>query len=287
MSVNNFEEQRLQLPFDLYQRYKIIADLIEAVRDRGRIFSILEVGSGGHKTLGLFLPGDRIYYLDKSFPPELAGKSEFVTGDATNLPFNNGTFDLVISTDVYEHIVPGQRHRCLIELIRISKEMTVLAAPFNTGKVASYERRCNEHYRAIFSTDHPWLKEHIANGLPDLETTFNFIKGQGYHVEIIPNGYLTRWLTMQVNSFITTNKPALLELVTQLNSFYNLHFYEADNREPSYRKVLAIPKTLQNKAEISFFKEQVQRKSLHRRSIGSFEYTLQQMLNNIRHQAQI
>ncbi len=50
------------IPFDQAQRYGVTAMAIEALREPGQIFSILEVGANGHRRLGALLPRDRIVY---------------------------------------------------------------------------------------------------------------------------------------------------------------------------------------------------------------------------------
>jgi len=243
MSVDDpLEQRRLLLNYDHYQRYKITADFVHNVRTAGETFSVLEVGSGGLQELALFLPEDRICFLDRSFPPHLSGKPGFVAGDATALPFNDGTFDVVVSIDVYEHIVSGKRPLYLKELWRTSRRLIILAAPFDTELVALYERLCNEYYRAIHRAGHPWLQEHLANGLPDLSRTVDFFTGKSCLVETVPNGYLPRWLIMQIPYFLVLKNDLLKGLFTQLNAFYNQCCYAGDNREPAYRRVLVICK---------------------------------------------
>ena len=56
--------ENLKMTFDQLQRYRLTADLIEAVRGRGSL-TILDAGS--HQGyLASFLPGDTIYNLDRN-----------------------------------------------------------------------------------------------------------------------------------------------------------------------------------------------------------------------------
>lgn len=239
---NSLVQKRLLINFDRYQRYKICSDFVKAVRDGGETFSVLEVGSGVLQELALFLPEDKIIFFDKSFPPQVTGRQEFVTGNATNLPFRAEAFDLVVSIDVYEHIPAPERSVYLHELLRCARRMVILAAPFADGLVITYEKLCHEYYKAIHGKEHPWLKEHLENGLPDLQQTVNFFSHLGCWVEVVPNGYLPHWLTMQIPYFLLLKNPSLNDLFIQLNAFYNQHCYPADNREPAYRKVLLVCK---------------------------------------------
>src|SRR5215210_4298040 len=95
-------DKQLSLPFDQHQRYRIVADAIERLREGSGPLRILDVG-GGEGIILNFLPEDRITILDQS--ADEAGYG-FVRGEATALPFEDESFDYVASVDVYEHIEP-------------------------------------------------------------------------------------------------------------------------------------------------------------------------------------
>src|ERR1700756_4853800 len=107
----------LELPFDQYQRYKIIEEVINVLRNPGQRFKILDVG--GHPGLiNGFLPQDDTFIVDKlecDIP-------NFQKADILDLPFKDGSFDIVISVDVMEHIPVEKRVKFLEELWRVSKE---------------------------------------------------------------------------------------------------------------------------------------------------------------------
>lgn len=42
-------------------------------------------------------------------------------GDCTNMPFEDNTFDLLFSGDVFEHITPEQKDKCIAEAFRVLK----------------------------------------------------------------------------------------------------------------------------------------------------------------------
>jgi hypothetical protein len=73
----------LKLPFDKFQRYKVVADIINKFRKNKEIFEILEVGAGGEETLKKFLPHDNFIFLDKELLPEDRQKSNYIFGDIT------------------------------------------------------------------------------------------------------------------------------------------------------------------------------------------------------------
>jgi ubiquinone/menaquinone biosynthesis C-methylase UbiE len=55
-------------------------------------------------------------------------ESEFVRGDALELPFPDGSFDRVFSGHFYGHLEPGQRERFLAEARRVAPELVVVDA---------------------------------------------------------------------------------------------------------------------------------------------------------------
>lgn len=268
------------LNFDRYQRYKICSDLINAIKACKEAFSILEVGSGGLQELALFLPEDKITFFDRSFPPNLAKRPEFVTGNAINLPFAAGSFDLVVSIDVYEHIPAQDRPVYLEELLRCARRQILLAAPFANGLVLVYEKLCYAYYKTLHSQEHPWLQEHLENGLPDLPATIEFFTQRNWMVEVIPNGFLPHWLIMQVPYFLLLKNPSLKDLFVQLNAFYNQFCYPADNREPAYRKILIICKDHRDLGPVLEAKRQILSACSREPAIGNEEATLNYLVDS-------
>src|SRR3990172_9742337 len=125
----------LSLPFDQYQRYKILQDIVSRIREDDQTFSIIDVG--GHPGCILdFLPNDKITIADQLE----CDLPQYRKVDALNLPFDNGSFDIAVSMDVLEHIPPESRSQFLKELCRVARHYVVLAAPFEHSQVVSAER---------------------------------------------------------------------------------------------------------------------------------------------------
>jgi hypothetical protein len=150
----------LQLTFDKFQRYKVVADIINKFRKNKEIFKILE---GGEETLKRFLPHDHFIFLDKELLPEDRQKSNYILGDITEMHIVE-SYDFVVSIDTYEHIHPSSRERFINELIHPSNIATIIAAPFDTPGVKESEVIVNEAYVLTYDTEYRWLHEHIQNG---------------------------------------------------------------------------------------------------------------------------
>ncbi|HWZ66045.1 MAG TPA: class I SAM-dependent methyltransferase [Patescibacteria group bacterium] len=93
-------------------------------------------------------------------------KPNYVQANALDMPFEDGSFDFVVSCDVFEHIASKDRHQFLKELHRVAKHFVVICAPFDHPGVDESEKWANDFYKSLSGQDHPWLIEHIENKLP-------------------------------------------------------------------------------------------------------------------------
>ncbi|MCP4156304.1 MAG: class I SAM-dependent methyltransferase, partial [bacterium] len=159
-------------PFDLYQRTRDITEIVNIIAaDSGKKkLRILDVGgfridAEERETLLLreFLPDHEIFALDlnECFIPG------YVKGDGTNLPFKDGVFDIVVTSDVYEHIPGNLRSRFIENLIRTSNAFVILGAPFYSPEAELGEKIIFEYVRKVLFAEQAQLKEHIDNRLPE------------------------------------------------------------------------------------------------------------------------
>ena len=237
--------ETLKLQFDLFQRYKVISDMINTFRKNKEIFKILEIGAGGEETLKKFLPRDNFIFLDKELLPENGQKNNYILGDITEMHIAE-SYDFVVSTDTYEHIHPSSRKRFINELIQPSTIATIIAAPFDTLGVKESEVIVNEAYVLTYGIEHRWLHEHIQNGLPSLSYTLGLIEKLGLNYTVIPNGYLPRWIDMISTYLLTEGMQEFSKIIEELSVFYNKNLYQYDSISPAYRQVIIIIKEGQN-----------------------------------------
>lgn len=227
---------KLELPFDQYQRYKMVEELVGLIRD-GRRLRVLDVG--GHPGfISVFLPEDDTFVLD-TLPPE---GLNYVQGDGARLPFKDDSFDLVVSIDTLEHIPSDQRSGFLEEQLRTSRNYVLLAAPFEDENISLAEQIVNEFFIKKIGHPNESLEEHFANGLPRLGETLSFFDENGVQHLEIPNGYLYNWLVMMMALPAAQAQPDSTELVAMINRFYNQNLYVSDNRKPCYRTVILASK---------------------------------------------
>ncbi len=222
------------LSFSVFTRYQSVADHINALRQSSEKFSILEVGGRGN-FLKLFLPNDKITILDVDDSDE----ENYVKGDGRKLPFKKHSFDVIVSTDVLEHIPPADRNKYLEEQVRVAREAIILSGPLYTSDVAQIEKKANRYYQELTGEEHPWLKEHVGYGLPEaekVEAVFNrhklrFFKSWNQRVSL--------WSEMVLVDLLvaTAYTPAVEKMFRSLSYLYNTKIFPYDCDENGYRTI--------------------------------------------------
>jgi glycosyltransferase involved in cell wall biosynthesis len=229
----------IQATFDQFQRYGIAAHAIEHLRSPGQIFSILEVGANTHRILGKLLPHDKIIYLDREIPPEMQGASDVLIGDATNLDIPDGSFDIVIALDVFEHIEPAHRTDFLRHISRVSRMATLLGAPFASAAVTKAENEACAFWDGLFRTPYRWLVEHAENGLPDLIQTKQQLDELGMKSVQFGHGNLGVWCEMMKAHFASEACEELRAPIAAMDNFYRDHMLANDvGEDETYRQFL-------------------------------------------------
>ena len=128
----------VRVPFDQYQRYRLVADVLGELRGAGGL-SVLDVG-GGSGLLQRFVPDDRVVAVDLEPQP---GVGVQVRGDGCRLPFRDGAFDVVCAFDTLEHVAPEQRASFVRECRRAASRWVVLAGPCDSAPVRRARCGCS------------------------------------------------------------------------------------------------------------------------------------------------
>lgn len=233
----------LGLPFDLYQRYRL-ASQVGSRLTRG---PILDVGGLlGDRDGHVATTADFLTDLEMDEPAPVrttdlrhCDHPDHAPAPAWEQPFGDGSFDLVLSLDVLEHLEPERRPDFLSELDRVSRSFILIGAPFSTPEV----ERTEEELAEGLLNARRFLEEHRTLGLPSHDLVeSHFGDRAGYEVHRFPSGYLPRWRAMQV---LTQHYFQLNDYtsMTSLNRLYNRTCYVADLTEPAYRSLFLISKT--------------------------------------------
>jgi len=229
------------LQSDLYTRNKIIGSAIGVLKEHLGLPSlkVLDVGGRGARMREFLSPSEEVLVLDLR-PPE-SEHGNYIIGDIANAPFANGKFNVVIASDLLEHIKPTSRESVLAEMLRISSHYVILGAPFFSPEVARAESLVNSLHLSLRGCEHPWLKEHIENGLPNEEELLTYLRNNDIGFRKIATNNILNWLL--TNFFLQT---ASFNLMPKSNldavfQFYNLNFQQlGDGIEPTYRRIYVI-----------------------------------------------
>ncbi|UCD83294.1 MAG: class I SAM-dependent methyltransferase [Deltaproteobacteria bacterium] len=235
----------LELPFDQYQRYKILQEAIDLLREDDKSLKILEVGGYPGNILG-FLPEDNITIVDQ----KESKLPSYRQADALDLPFGEGEFDVSVSLDVLEHIPPDKRERFIRELWRTCRDHLLLAAPFDLPLRVQAEQIVIQFISHKLGYTHPPLEEHRRYGLSRREEIIGILKNLGAEILVLPNGNLSRWVMMMILLFYLESEAELGPVAELVNHYYNYNYYKYDNCEPCYRELLIASKKELPKAKV-------------------------------------
>jgi hypothetical protein len=135
--------------------------------------STLEVGSGA---VGIGLLADRPFVgCDLKFERQPAPQMSAVMGSALHLPFADGEFEVVVASDVLEHIPPNSRAAVVDQLIRVGRRWILMGVP--CGPSAARSDGWLARWLAFRGKSDPdWLVEHRMFGLPSCEGVDDLLK---------------------------------------------------------------------------------------------------------------
>ena len=226
----------LQLPFDQYQRYRLVADLIEELAE-SKSMRILDVG-GRTALLREFLPEHRVHLVDVD-PSDAEG---LLLGSGAALPFQDGSFDVVCAFDTLEHVPVDLRDEFVRECARVSRAYVMLAGPYQSDAVQRSEELLQEFLKAKVGQPHRYLNEHRELGLPDRDRVESLLTAAGAQVHTFGHGRLDRWLLAMCLELYIESDPLLQPLGPPFYEFYNRLVYPHDHSEQNYRHVIVAAK---------------------------------------------
>ncbi len=211
---------KLDTPFDQYTRQTIVADLINDLRENDTTkFKILDVGGykGGTKAS---LPNDLVTVVDIVDMEE----KDYVKASALNLPFDDKSYDFVVSFDALEHVQAKERKAFVSECLRVSNRGVIICAPHNSPRNALAEKNLNLLYKKIKNVPHRWLMEHIDNGLPEFSGLIQLAGKKGYHTVSAYSNDTDLWTLIQSGLLTNEEFPDAAPKLIALNKKYNRTF---------------------------------------------------------------
>ena len=175
-------------PFDA-SRYKKVLSLIPA--DSG---SILDAGCGN----GAFLDFSRrsgypMIGLDRSSAAVAVARTAFkmpvMQGDASQLPFADAAFDVVIALEVLEHLPYGVYEHALSELERVARRYIIINVPNAEKRLFVTCQYCGTRYHPAYH-----LRSFTSDGLRHLFRRFELHRHEVVHSDQIDYTWYPRAL---------------------------------------------------------------------------------------------
>ena len=162
----------LERNINLILRYFPIAKKLKEISKKSKKpLRVLEVGSG---SIGItrFYNGEVIgidIETEKYKNPRLT----FIKGSATNLPFAESSFDVVVSVDTLEHLTRKDQIKMVLEAYRVSKKHIMLTYPVGFNK---YHERILQNWKKSHLTKS--LEEHLRGGTAKGDEVPRALKGR-------------------------------------------------------------------------------------------------------------
>jgi SAM-dependent methyltransferase len=223
-------------------RYAFVVDQLRDVwRDD---LAIAEIGSGAagitefldHPVTGVDSAFERTG--DKANP-----RLERVEGTATDLPFADASYDVVLSLEMVEHLPAEAREPAFREMLRVLRPGGRLVATFPAGDTAArLDAWLNQAYRRRHGRDHPWAVEHLENGLPDAEEVARLVAPLARRVQLRRHAWAPAWKLQQLLFSVEWGYPwtRAAGIHTTPTARLLFHALRRLNRGDCYRAVLVV-----------------------------------------------
>jgi SAM-dependent methyltransferase len=173
-----------------------------------------------------------------------------VEGRAEAIPFDDARFDVVVAAEVLEHIPAGGREAALREMLRVLRPGGRMIVTFPADATAhECDRRLNDEYRSRYGVEHPWVVEHLREGVPateEMRALLSALAGSSATVSVRRHLHRRAWLFQQLvysaRRWFALTLP--LGLHSRLGARMVFRLLRPLNGEPAYRTILIADRQL-------------------------------------------
>jgi hypothetical protein len=116
--------------------------------------------------------------IDLSFDRPVDSNMVPLIGNASRLPFRDGSFDLVLCIDVLQDVPAGLLPGVCIEMARVARGKVVITTPCGADAEAS-DRASLAWCRRRGMLPPSWLEQHVRTGLPRAEVIRSALERSG------------------------------------------------------------------------------------------------------------
>lgn len=205
---------------------------------------ILEVGSGG---LGIapYL-GREVVGVDKEFDLPFHPLLRRVKASALKLPFQNSSFDLVLSSDMLEHLEKTEREKAISEMLRVAKSNVFIGLPCG-NKAHQQDIFLDNYYRQHHGKKYHFLDQQVKYGLPEkkeiCDTIYKAAGNNRKKVKITVKGNENLGLRLfLMKGWVSDN--LIVNIIFRKIFLLAIPFFRLMNQNPAYRQLFFI--TIQN-----------------------------------------
>lgn len=210
---------------------------------------IAEIGSGAagitefldHPVTGIDLAFDR---TAERANPNLTQ----VVGSATDLPFADASYDVVLCQEMMEHLPAELRAPAVREMMRVLAPEGRLVLTFPADATATrLDTRLNAAYRRTKGTDHPWAVEHLEHGVPSTREIREVVQAQmdvGDRLQVRKHAWAPAWLFQQLLFSADVGYPFTRAILLHTTPTAKLLFRVLRhlNRGDCYRTMIVVSK---------------------------------------------
>ncbi|MFH0831117.1 MAG: class I SAM-dependent methyltransferase [Parcubacteria group bacterium] len=161
---------------DVSFRYGGVAELIRHLRGTDLPRTVLDIGGLGD--FAQVFPESKVVSVN----PDPQGSLDVIAADGRSLPFADESHDVVILSDVLEHVSKKDRPRVIAEACRVTRDLVIINGPWQSPLTLEVENQIDDLNIRFFGHSNPWIAEHRRCGRP---TRDDFSLPHGFCSELL------------------------------------------------------------------------------------------------------